>query len=902
MYRFITFCLAFVLLFHGIISGKESENVSVEKRIPVNVRCDLLVLGGSTACMAAALEYGKVRPNEKIIIVTAYPYLGEDVLGTLRLAPEEGEGADDPIALAIYGEKNENGTRKSPDVKSIKLSFERMMRDAGIEIVYDSPAIGTLHYDNAQTPSGAIFATKNGWTGIESSKMIEGTANGQVLEMIAGSLSTREPNSGYSRKNPPNHDPSGIIGHYEDIEYIVIGGEPKEISKNDFPYLCRSECERSTFSYTGEDGKTYPVLKYKIKIGIPWEYSDPLSDLPYVFYLNKMRSQLLQAVHSEGAILYADDYYSIPRLRWYDPVHYLKEWTDADSVPFDMFLRGNLLILNAYAHIHRDATREMLRTPNFIALGRSLGKRFADFSPTIPKNARILNAKIRISGSNRGTDRIETGAKFKESESICIHNSCGEFLGTDTIVPGYDYTILGEYDVLVLGNGKSGLEAAAQAAKNGAKTVFITPCGTTSQTCEKLSGRNIEVHCNTRPCAGIIEKYGERNTSAKGKLNGILAASPKGVYVYNAQIIIEAYEDIGIAGMCTPRKFTEIGSKMNVSDYLSVYKKSDRAFEVGLFDILNNRTYADTICKFAGEYTIPKAYSIDEVTYLHPFECSIPLRACISRRVDGLLLSGNSAGADVESRVIFERNFDFIELDKTIGRAAAYFVSENKNIRENTVRDLQKVLVRENLLSDSVLNEMDNHRDFRRKSDEYVSRLREHPRESIMKLSWYRENSISRLETYLEKNPDFIEGKRALKILSSGTDIELLLEELSSSREWNDRIEKIILLLASSGDERAIPAIFEKFDSLRPTDCLSYYHTGLFALSTFGTEEAKNAIEKYFEKLPYPQPHSSEKTIRLNLFAACALKRIDPENTKAASMFDWCSKIRPYLTEKYVEP
>lgn len=99
------FVLCFLLL-SGFVFAKESVLVSPAKEIPIVYKVDVLVLGGSCGAVAAAEEASKA--GAKTMLVTQFPYLGEDVTATLRLWHNIGKEHSDPLVKAIYNDPNRN--------------------------------------------------------------------------------------------------------------------------------------------------------------------------------------------------------------------------------------------------------------------------------------------------------------------------------------------------------------------------------------------------------------------------------------------------------------------------------------------------------------------------------------------------------------------------------------------------------------------------------------------------------------------------------------------------------------------------------------------------------------------------------------------------------------------------
>jgi len=70
--------------------------------IPVAYEVDVAIVGGSTRAVAAAVAAAKA--GARVFLAAPYPYLGEDIAGTLKLWLEEGEEPADQLAKEIYND------------------------------------------------------------------------------------------------------------------------------------------------------------------------------------------------------------------------------------------------------------------------------------------------------------------------------------------------------------------------------------------------------------------------------------------------------------------------------------------------------------------------------------------------------------------------------------------------------------------------------------------------------------------------------------------------------------------------------------------------------------------------------------------------------------------------------
>lgn len=98
-----TFLLSFIfaVVLHQSSAASEKQYLrDADRRIPVSYETDVLILGGSTQAVAAAVE--SARAGAKTMLVTNDNYLGDDLTATLRLWKPENEKIDDPLIKSLY--------------------------------------------------------------------------------------------------------------------------------------------------------------------------------------------------------------------------------------------------------------------------------------------------------------------------------------------------------------------------------------------------------------------------------------------------------------------------------------------------------------------------------------------------------------------------------------------------------------------------------------------------------------------------------------------------------------------------------------------------------------------------------------------------------------------------------
>lgn len=836
MYRIIAcFFIVFVLVSHSDRlwgqRGSSTPLYSSASNEKIQIRYTdsrILIVGGSTGAIAAALQ---ARTNDfNVIISTPYPYLGDDVIGSLRFQLEEGEVVPEgPLGDAIYGKSDENGDRKQPDLESIKRNLDRLVRDNGITVLYETPPVGIVRDTASGLILGVVFADENGRFAVVVQTILDATPTARIVNYIMGDITAirgdfagksmnitfsadsendnpfAEPPEG---PDPGENDPDAKIAIYEDIEYYTIGGEPQKISREKFPFLCQSKCETSAIPYRDENGREYPVHHYRIKIGRPSSYYE--GKAPFVEYMSKLEIQLAQALCTEDTLFAADEYYKIPNLRVGTVGVYEEEWTGPDSLPINVFrlkieraARNNIYLLNSYVGLSRPLVAKMLRPVNMITVGKRVGTALSvgtqpaeqvyQTSQAITRNH--LYYRINSpppAGDNRisvGEDRIKRSAGFAD------------------ITEPFERANRTACEILVIGQGENGIEAAKTAAANGAKVAFLASFGTSRSRIRELADSGVEVWFDCFPFAAVFDVPPEGSPKADYTV-GVLAHTNQGQFVFRTKLLIDASKSGRIARGAGAKSSPDYNPLAFMDSPLP--RKIRTEVEFSAVDFLLGKTYSDTICRFEGEFTDLRPYTIGDpgVNPIH-LTCSIPLGSCIPKGVDRVFLAGEGIGGTRDAVGFMKGQGGAMKnLEAAIAYAALNALESSRPINDLTIRDVQRKIVAQNLLPETVLKKMDNSRKILESLEPAIAEFPEKPELGPLVL-WNPGRSLRPLREAFEKAEDEESHlKYALALAACGDSCanDILLASLENA-EWSDTVALTVRLLADLNEYRAVPVI-----------------------------------------------------------------------------------------------
>jgi hypothetical protein len=88
------------------------------REIPVAADVDVVVVGGGTGAVAAAVAAAEA--GQDVFLAAPFPYLGEDMTGTLQLWLNEGETPESPLAKRVFSDRTES----EPDPDRLAFSYE----------------------------------------------------------------------------------------------------------------------------------------------------------------------------------------------------------------------------------------------------------------------------------------------------------------------------------------------------------------------------------------------------------------------------------------------------------------------------------------------------------------------------------------------------------------------------------------------------------------------------------------------------------------------------------------------------------------------------------------------------------------------------------------------------------
>ncbi len=951
---------SFFILLHNINVANAEEVVwQTERSLPVVRNVDLLVIGGSTGAVAAAVE--AAQQGVSVFLVTSHPYLGEDRTATLRLGGEVGEDGNDPLGQALLEDKMRS-VQVDNELEDFVLFADRLdykytisgnigsshgevegvgrLRDkfyanpvqdslqinGNGAILVDLGAVkefqqitlltfmrrerGPKQFGTAKVTFSASTDNKN-WTSpvpFTLEKKLESTEKGddivpfqllfpQVMKtrylklelecipnvdrLLLGELIIlarkyekqvlKDTEKKIKLPRPlhikylldetllkanvpflyntfvgaPLSDEQGTtvgmeiinrsgrqaiiakkildarpkIRSLKEAQFVVIGARAQKPDLKCYPLLkeVRSETLGESFygqrKKPGEEklGNEFPIINYRITVNVPEGIT--VDNLPF---RAKVEEQIRLALWSPDQAFTADEIYY-----------------DQEFISLDQW--------------------------------RKKGR-------TLAQEAKKMNISGNHSGITVQKRDLKNGVETIIPGDICETYPVKRYQSIQDSVkdPERCYPVLGTYDVVVVGGGTSGAPAGIAAGRLGAKTLVIehlhdlggtgTAGAIASYWYGNVTGFTKEVQDGLRRWpiesrihwwrshlaqAGSEVWYGILGIGAlvdAERVRGVLVATPNGIGIIRASIIIDATGNGDIAVAAGAKTFfiddreisvqgaglapRNLGADYTNTDFMFVdendimdgthvfvyaKEKYPDAFDQGkllgtrerrqiigdfcftALDQINGRTYPDSIVYSFSDYDT-HGFTTDpymDLNHPHPlkYHAYVPYRSCIPKGLDGIFVVGLAMSCHRDALPIVRMQPDLQNQGYAIGVAAAMLAPKpRENIRNLDIRNLQKHLVDIGNLESEVMKHEDNYGKDKECLPQWVRTLPERFREDVSRVLWYPEQARPLVRAaYLQENDfnrKFIYAKTAAT-LGDPIGADTIIKKIEQMSDWD---------------------------------------------------------------------------------------------------------------------
>ncbi|MCX6897616.1 MAG: FAD-dependent oxidoreductase [Verrucomicrobia bacterium] len=312
----------------------------------------------------------------------------------------------------------------------VKLALDKALLQAGVQFLYGCYATELLK-DSSGYPAGIVMANRSGRQAVVAKTIIDATERGTIVRM------TDVPFTKFR-------------GGMMTFNQIVVGGQPcagKNIELN------RRE---APVAATDRKGESHALYEYRLRV--------PMKDASFKSFA--AAEQIARdRTWTKEQLDASETPFMVPPDSFRGKEPQTGAWPGADKVSLDAFRPAaieRMFVLNGCADLSREAVAELLRPLNFMDVGTRIGKAAATLAKSQPKLEGVRLPGGEISAKVKGEAR-EVGAEFNPRVAKAL------------TVPAErrGVTVLGEYDVVVVGGGTGGAPAAIAAGRHGAKTLLI---------------------------------------------------------------------------------------------------------------------------------------------------------------------------------------------------------------------------------------------------------------------------------------------------------------------------------------------------------------------------------------------------------------------------------------------
>ena len=303
---------------------------------------------------------------------------------------------------------------------------------------------------------------------------------------------------------------------------------------------------------------------------------------------------------------------------------------------------------------------------------------------------------------------------------------------------------------------------------------------------------------------------------------------------------------------------------------------------LGYLDQVAGRTYPDSIVLSASDYD-SHGYPSQVYFALLPHDkksrkanhpapggtCYTPYRCLLPKGLDGILVVGVGISMERDASAMVRMQLDISNQGYAAGVAAAMAAANDSTVRNIDVRELQRHLVETGALPEEVLSNSDSFPLPESIVRESVASLpaASNPKQAARPLAIVLSHQTAALPmlraAYASASAETkLTYAKILGVLGDADVVECLAKALETAM-WDDKIlqgamaeyahlptpvDALIVALGSTRDERALPPILRKLDTLDAETTLSHHRAVAIALERIASPAATEPLARLLEK------------------------------------------------------
>ncbi len=311
----------------------------------------------------------------------------------------------------------------------VKRAFDRSLIDAGVKFLFWSYPIEIIR-DSKGNPAGVVIVNRSGKQAIFAKVIIDATLHGVVAKMAGVKFTPFEPGT-------------------REFYRVVVGGKPE--NGENIQLIKR----QPQVVATGRKGETYPVYEYKILVQL---YDNSFSSLAGAEQIARDWTLTTNCVDSSEIL------FTIPQQTFKGRKSVI-EWNGTENFPIECFQpegMQNLFVLSSSADVSKQVAAKLSRPVNMMAIGERVGKVAFENIKNIN-----LSSPFKVVGK-QAINPVRGEVRYTEQQNWHRVEGAKSILQEVNAL-----SVIGEYDVVVVGGGTGGAPAAIAAGRQGARTLLI---------------------------------------------------------------------------------------------------------------------------------------------------------------------------------------------------------------------------------------------------------------------------------------------------------------------------------------------------------------------------------------------------------------------------------------------
>ena len=877
-------------VFSGNTTAEETVVFQSKREIPIVKSVDVLVIGGTVPAVSAAVA--AAENNASVFLVESKPYLGEDMCATLRLDRNTLNPLQTEIEKQIFKDSN----RTTP--MRVKGVLSKALIDAGVEFVFGSFATNII-WDEKDKPAGVIIANRAGRQAIVAKTIIDASRHAIVCQMAGGKFQSWN-------------------GNELNFERTVVipGSNSKPVFKSHKLKLPMPDLSYASFARAEQLAREQTFTDNQLRA------SEELFFIPpNPLVCNSTEEEWMDSKDEIGHFQ-PNGFSNLFVLSMYAAV------PETIRLTADMTVYGKEIGRSA-AKIsqNKNSPEKLIITPvPFSEKAGEIKEILRGLRPvqTIIKTIEIPETGIPVlgnydivvigggtSGAPAAISAARMGMKVLVVEYLEGLGGIGTLgmigkpyhgkkVGFAAEVPFPDGNIEPKMEWYRKELEKAGAEIWLGAIGSGAYVVGNTVKGAVVTTPQGrgIIKANVVIdatgNADIAISAGAGYRYGsieDNDIAIQG--TGFSSRPLTGNYYNSDYLLVDESDMTDIWRSFVSVHITK--SKENQFDAVPLAQNRERRRVIGDFtlnylDQIAGRTYPDAIVYSGSDYDshgYPSSpyFALlphDEVSKKenHPAPggtCYTPYRCLLPKGLKGMLVIGLGISMDRDASAMVRMQFDMANQGYAAGLAATMAISEDIELREIKIRELQQMLVEKGNLSPEVLEMKDNYPFSKKEIKQAVINYGKaiNPDDAGHALAVMLSHNEKTLPI-VKKQYNKAQGNskllyaQFLGICGEPRGVPILLAELKKFEKWDDKIyqgsmadfahlptpvDQVILALGYSGDNAVLSELLKMVDKLDSKVTLSHHRTLALALEKVNDPSACESLYKLLQK-PEMQGHA----------------------------------------------